>query len=105
MNDLITMASENISEVYFILLCLLLGIEIISNVPSILHTPLMSGSNAISGVVVMGSIMVMGQLENDDYLPMVIGGIAVFLGGLNISGGFYVTSRMLKLFRAKNQNK
>lgn len=101
MNELLDLFSEYNSEIYFVLLCLLLGIEIISNVPSILHTPLMSGSNAISGVVLIGAIVIMGELPDDAYVALAIGGIAVFLGALNIAGGFFVTSRMLQLFRSK----
>ena len=78
-----------------------LGIEVISNVPAILHTPLMSGANAISGVILVGAIIVMLKVPEDDYVSLAIGGVAVLLGTLNISGGFFVTGRMLKMFSSK----
>ncbi|MEO9258407.1 MAG: NAD(P) transhydrogenase subunit alpha [Crocinitomicaceae bacterium] len=86
---------------YFITLCIFLGIEIISNVPAILHTPLMSGSNAIHGVILVGAITLMIDVKPDDYLNLTIGFIAVFLGTMNISGGFFVTGRILSMFSKK----
>lgn len=88
----------SIEDISFIALCVFLGIEVIANVPAILHTPLMSGANAISGVIVVGAIHLMSNLEPTDYVGIALGGVAVFLGTLNISGGFYVTGRMLKMF-------
>ena len=75
------------------------GIELIGHVPSVLHTPLMSGANAIHGVVIIGSIIVMGQA--DDILSLLLGFIAVVLGTLNVVGGFVVTDRMLEMFKKK----
>jgi NAD(P) transhydrogenase subunit alpha len=77
------------------------GIEIIEKVPSVLHTPLMSGANAIHGVVIIGSIIVMGKASSDDYLVMILGFLAVVFGTLNVVGGFVVTDRMLELFKKK----
>lgn len=87
--------------IYFILLSVLLGVEVISNVPAILHTPLMSGANAIHGVVIIGAIIVMGHAPADDYLALSIGFLAVVLGTLNVVGGFVVTNRMLEMFKKK----
>ena len=75
------------------------GYEVISKVPSILHTPLMSGSNAIHGIVLVGALLVMGEATGPAQL--VLGFITVFLATLNIVGGFVVTDRMLEMFHAK----
>lgn len=87
--------------VYIVVLSVLLGIEVISNVPAILHTPLMSGANAIHGVVIIGAIIVMGHAAPDDYLALILGFLAVLLGTLNVVGGFVVTNRMLEMFKKK----
>ncbi len=97
--------THNLDTFYFIALCLFLGIEVIANVPAILHTPLMSGANAISGVILIGAIIIMLKVEPDDYLSLSLGGLAVLLGTLNIAGGFFVTGRMLSMFSPKNQKK
>jgi NAD(P) transhydrogenase subunit alpha len=86
---------------YILLLAVFLGIEVISHVPAILHTPLMSGANAIHGVVIVGSIIVMGHTSPDNYPALIIGFIAVVLGTLNVVGGFVVTNRMLQMFKKK----
>ena len=75
------------------------GIEVISKVPSILHTPLMSGSNAIHGIVLVGALTIMGEATGT--AELVLGTLAVFLATLNIVGGFVVTDRMLHMFRSK----
>jgi NAD(P) transhydrogenase subunit alpha len=75
------------------------GFEVISKVPSILHTPLMSGSNAIHGVILVGSILILGAANTN--LEMVLGFLAVILGTLNVVGGFVVTDRMLEMFKSK----
>lgn len=93
--------NANIEMIYFVVFCIFIGIEVISNVPSILHTPLMSGANAISGVILVGAVIMMLNIPADDYLNLTLGGIAIFLGTLNISGGFFVTGRMLKMFSPK----
>lgn len=87
--------------IYIVLLMIILGIEVISHVPSILHTPLMSGANAIHGVVVIGAIIVMGKAEPTNYIALIIGFLAVFLGTLNVVGGFVVTDRMLEMFKKR----
>jgi NAD(P) transhydrogenase subunit alpha len=94
---------ENQDMVYIVILSIFLGIEVISNVPAILHTPLMSGANAIHGVVIIGAIIVMGHASPDDTLALVLGFLAVVLGTLNVVGGFVVTNRMLEMFKKKKQ--
>jgi NAD(P) transhydrogenase subunit alpha len=89
--------------IYVIILSVLLGVEVISNVPAILHTPLMSGANAIHGVVIIGAIIVMGHAPSDDYLALSLGFLAVVMGTLNVVGGFVVTNRMLEMFKKKDK--
>lgn len=84
-----------------VILSVFLGIEVIGRVPSVLHTPLMSGANAIHGVVIIGAIIVMGQAEADNYIALILGFLAVILGTLNVVGGFVVTDRMLEMFKKK----
>ena len=81
------------------ILSIFLGIEVISHVPAILHTPLMSGANAIHGVVIIGAIIVMGHATTIS--SMILGFLAVVLGTLNVVGGFVVTDRMLEMFKKK----
>ncbi|MEI8050969.1 MAG: NAD(P) transhydrogenase subunit alpha [Actinomycetes bacterium] len=81
------------------ILAVFIGIEVISKVPAILHTPLMSGSNAIHGVIIVGSMIVLG--EADGTLEVALGTAAVFLATLNVVGGFTVTDRMLGMFKPK----
>ncbi|WP_026763034.1 NAD(P) transhydrogenase subunit alpha [Sediminibacterium salmoneum] len=101
MNTFLVFLQEHIEMVYIVLLSIFLGIEVIGRVPSVLHTPLMSGANAIHGVVIIGAIIVMGQVEADDWLALSIGFLAVVLGTLNVVGGFVVTDRMLEMFKKK----
>jgi len=91
----------HIEMVYIVILFIFLGIEVIGRVPSVLHTPLMSGANAIHGVVIIGAIIVMGRVEPNNYLALVIGFLAVVLGTLNVVGGFVVTDRILEMFKKK----
>lgn len=85
--------------IFIVILSIFLGIEVISHVPAILHTPLMSGANAIHGVVIIGAIIVMGHAETTE--AMLLGFLAVVLGTLNVVGGFVVTDRMLEMFKKK----
>jgi len=89
----------NRGTIYMVILSVFLGIEVISHVPAILHTPLMSGANAIQGVVIIGAIIVMGHAETTG--SMILGFLAVVLGTLNVVGGFVVTDRMLEMFKKK----
>lgn len=87
--------------IYIVLLSVFLGIEVIGRVPSVLHTPLMSGANAIHGVVIIGAIIVMGKVSSDNLIALILGFLAVILGTLNVVGGFVVTDRMLEMFKKK----
>jgi len=87
--------------IYIVILMIFVGIEVIGHVPSVLHTPLMSGANAIHGVVIIGAIIVMGRVDADNYAALIIGFLAVVLGTLNVVGGFVVTDRMLEMFKKK----
>jgi H+-translocating NAD(P) transhydrogenase subunit alpha len=101
MNDILKFLLEYREAIFIIILSIFLGIEVISHVPSVLHTPLMSGANAIHGVVIIGAIIVMGHAVN--ILSMILGFIAVVLGTLNVVGGFVVTDRMLEMFKKKKK--
>ena len=92
---------QNLDAIFMLALSIFLGIEVISNVPAILHTPLMSGANAIHGVVIIGAIIVIGHTEPDNYMALTLGFLAVVLGTLNVVGGFVVTNRMLEMFKKK----
>jgi NAD(P) transhydrogenase subunit alpha len=101
MEEILTFIQQNIDMIYFIVLSIFVGVEIIGHVPTVLHTPLMSGANAIHGVVIVGAIYVMLNLESDAYLDLALGFLAVLLGTLNVVGGFVVTDRMLEMFKKK----
>ena len=88
--------------IFIIVLSIYLGIEVISNVPSVLHTPLMSGANAISGVIIIGGIILLGHTDLSHFsFALVTGILAVLLATLNVAGGFAVTDRMLEMFKKK----
>jgi NAD(P) transhydrogenase subunit alpha len=87
------------AAIYIVMLAAFTGIELITKVPVILHTPLMSGSNFIHGVVVVGAMVALGHASTP--LEQVIGFIAVFMGAGNAVGGYVVTERMLEMFKAK----
>jgi NAD(P) transhydrogenase subunit alpha len=95
--------NEILQYLIVFILSVFVGIEIISKVPSILHTPLMSGSNAIHGVIIVGAMLVLGPATSD--AEIVLGTVAVFLATLNVVGGFVVTDRMLEMFRGKPEDK
>ncbi|HEX6915907.1 MAG TPA: NAD(P) transhydrogenase subunit alpha [Chitinophagaceae bacterium] len=103
MEQFIGWITENIEMVYIVILSIFLGVEVIGHVPSVLHTPLMSGANAIHGVVIIGAIIVMGRADSDNYVALVIGFLAVLVGTLNVVGGFVVTDRMLEMFKKKKK--
>lgn len=103
MNNVINWISINREMIYIVILMIFVGIEVIGRVPSVLHTPLMSGANAIHGVVIIGAIIVMGRAESDNYLALILGFLAVILGTLNVVGGFVVTDRMLEMFKSKKK--
>ena len=101
MENILQWISDNQQIIYIVILMIFVGIEVIGRVPSVLHTPLMSGANAIHGVVIIGAIIVMGKAEADNYLALILGFFAVILGTLNVVGGFVVTDRMLEMFKKK----
>jgi NAD(P) transhydrogenase subunit alpha len=101
MNELLEFISSNLELIYILILAIFIGVELIKNVPSVLHTPLMSGANALSGVVIVGALLVMLQSKPDDYLALGLGFVAVVLGIINVVGGFAVTDRMLQMFKKK----
>lgn len=91
-------------SIYVLLLAVFLGFELIGKVPATLHTPLMSGTNAIHGIVVLGAMLILGSIHGNstsDTILKVIAFIAVVLGSANVFGGFVVTDRMLEMFKRK----
>jgi H+-translocating NAD(P) transhydrogenase subunit alpha len=103
MNSILSFFQQHQEMIYIVILSVFLGIEVISRVPSVLHTPLMSGANAIHGVVIIGAIIVMGKAHHDNYPALILGFLAVVLGTLNVVGGFVVTDRMLEMFKKKKK--
>lgn len=101
--NILSWIAQHQEMIYIVVLMIFLGIEVIGRVPSVLHTPLMSGANAIHGVVIIGAIIVMGKAEHDNYLALSLGFLAVILGTLNVVGGFVVTDRMLEMFKKKKK--
>ena len=93
-----------ISLTFILLLSIALGFELISKVPSTLHTPLMSGSNAISGITLLGAISLAGNGGNDQFVT-IMGTLAVTFAMINVVGGYMVTDRMLEMFKKKEQKK
>lgn len=99
--EILNFISEHIQMFYIIVLSVFVGVEVIGKVPAVLHTPLMSGANAIHGVVIVGAIIVMLNTAPDNIIALVLGFLAVILGTLNVVGGFVVTDRMLEMFKKK----
>ncbi len=97
------MSEKFVLGLYILILATFVGYEVISRVPSVLHTPLMSGTNAIHGIVMLGAILVAGSAHGT--LRTVLGFIAVALGAANVFGGFVVTDRMLEMFRKKREER
>jgi NAD(P) transhydrogenase subunit alpha len=89
-----------VAELTVLVLAIFLGIEVISKVPTMLHTPLMSGTNAIHGIVIVAALIVAGSAQQDG-LIRVVGFVAVALAAANVVGGFVVTDRMLEMFKKK----
>ena len=87
-------------ELTVLILAAFLGVEVISKVPTLLHTPLMSGTNAIHGIVIVGAMVVLGQ-PNKSAFTWIVGFAAVILASANVVGGFVVTDRMLEMFKKK----
>ena len=101
MDKILSWISDNQQMTYIVILMILLGIEVIGRVPAVLHTPLMSGANAIHGVVIIGAIIVMGKVEDNNYTALILGFLSVVLGTINVVGGFVVTDRMLGMFKKR----
>ena len=101
LRPLFTFFGDNKEIFYFVILSIFVGIEVIGGVPTVLHTPLMSGANAIHGVVIIGAIHVMLNVDAENFLALGLGFLAVVLGTLNVVGGFVVTDRMLEMFKKK----
>jgi len=103
MNSIIQFITENIEMFYILVFAIYLGMEIISNVPTVLHTPLMSGANAISGVTVIGAIILIRNTDPNNYILLIIGMLGIALATINVIGGFAVTDRMLHMFKKKKK--
>lgn len=103
MNDILQFISTNLNVIYLIAFAIFLGFEVISSIPTVLHTPLMSGSNAISGVVLIGAILLIRQTDPSHYFTLIMAVLGIILGTLNLVGGFSVTHRMLEMFNKKKK--
>ncbi len=97
------MSIELVLGIYVFILAMFVGFEVIARVPSVLHTPLMSATNAIHGIVVLGAMLVLGAADTP--LLKGLGFIAVVFGAANVFGGFVVTDRMLEMFRKREGEK
>jgi NAD(P) transhydrogenase subunit alpha len=96
------MAESLLMMLYVFVLAVFVGFEVITKVPQMLHTPLMSGSNAISGITIVGAIVVAGRVEST--MSTVLAVIAVTVAMINVVGGFLVTDRMLQMFRRRPED-
>lgn len=101
MHSLTQFLGDNMLSIYLLIFAVFLGFELISKVPSVLHTPLMSGANAISGIVLVGSIIFLRKTDPSETFSLVVGMIAMIMAMINIVGGFAVTNRMLAMFKKK----
>jgi H+-translocating NAD(P) transhydrogenase subunit alpha len=105
MQETLNFISQHIQMFYILILMIFVGVEVINSVPSVLHTPLMSGANAIHGVVIIGAIIVLLNADPTNILELLLGFLAVILGTLNVVGGFVVTDRMLEMVKKKPAKK
>ncbi|MBC7644754.1 MAG: NAD(P) transhydrogenase subunit alpha [Thermoleophilia bacterium] len=96
------MNAELIAQITVLVLAAFVGFEVISKVPTMLHTPLMSATNAIHGVVLVGALLVLAN-NPDDWFIRIVGFVAVVFGTMNVVGGFVVTGRMLELFKPRQE--
>ena len=90
-------------SIYIFVLAIYVGVEVINKVPQMLHTPLMSGSNAISGITLVGAVVVAGRIESP--LSIILAVFAVAFATINVVGGFMVTDRMLQMFKGREDKK
>ena len=97
------MSGTLLAEIYVFVLAVFVGFEVVSKVPVVLHTPLMSGTNAIHGIVMLGGVLVLATADTP--LLTALGFVAVVFGAMNLFGGFVVTDRMLEMFKKKPQVK
>ena len=93
------MSEQTVILFTYFVLAAFIGFEVVSNVPTILHTPLMSGSNAIHGIILVGALLIAASAQTS--LQIVLGLLAVFMATVNVVGGFVVTDRMLEMFKTK----
>jgi H+-translocating NAD(P) transhydrogenase subunit alpha len=105
MDAIVSFVSENLLMIYILVFAIFLGTEVISKVPTVLHTPLMSGANAISGVVIIGAILLIRQAESTNYFVLILGFLGIALASINVVGGYAVTDRMLDMFKNKKKKK
>lgn len=103
MTEFTDFINQNLQFIYILILAVFVGIEVIKNIPAVLHTPLMSGANALSGVVIVGAILVLLHANPENIVTLTLGFIAVVLGIINVVGGFAVTNRMLQMFKKKKK--
>lgn len=103
MDTILQFFNEQLLMIYLLIFTIILGFEVISKVPTVLHTPLMSGANAVSGVVIIGAIILVRRAAPDDILQLSLGTLGVVLGMVNVIGGFAVTDRMLEMFKKKKK--
>lgn len=103
MDTIIQFISDNIVGIYILTFAIFLGMEVIGKVPTVLHTPLMSGANAISGVVIIGAIILIRNSEPNNLAMLVVGFLGIALATINVVGGFAVTDRMLHMFKKKKK--
>ena len=101
MAEIMQFFTDNLQMIYIVILMMFVGVEVIGHVPAVLHTPLMSGANALSGVVIRGAILVLLDTDPSNYLGLALGFVAIVLGILNVVGGFVVTDRMLEMFKKR----
>ena len=97
------MAEGLLISLYVFVLAIFVGVEVIRKVPQMLHTPLMSGSNAISGITIVGALVVAGRVESPVSTALAV--IAVAFAMINVVGGFLVTDRMLQMFRKRGDER
>jgi H+-translocating NAD(P) transhydrogenase subunit alpha len=97
------LSAQLVAELTIFALAIFVGFEVISKVPTMLHTPLMSGTNAIHGIVLVGAMLIVGTA--DSTLEQVLGFVAVVFGTINIVGGFLVTDRMLEMFKQRRPDR
>ena len=103
MDQIIEFLKENLQLIYILIFAIFIGVELIKNIPAVLHTPLMSGANALSGVVIVGAILVLLNADPENTIALILGFLAVVLGIINVVGGFAVTNRMLQMFKKKKK--